>query len=104
MHIQTNSNSSLDVDERLQLWMKESLESELDRFSDQITHIEVHLSDVNSLKGGRDKRCLLEARLAGMDPIAVSDQAETLEIAVHGATDKLKKSLDSAIGRLGARS
>jgi hypothetical protein len=45
-------------------------------------------------------RCLLEARLAGLQPIAVSHEAATLQEAVAGAADKLKRSLDSSLGRL----
>jgi ribosome-associated translation inhibitor RaiA len=75
----------------------------LDRFSAKITRVEVHLSDQNSDKkfGAEDKRCLLEARLAGLQPISASYQAATLEQAVEGAVEKLKRSLDSTLGRLG---
>jgi hypothetical protein len=67
--------------------------------------VEVHLSDENSDKksGVDDMRCLLEARLAGLQPIAVSHEAATLQGAVHGAAEKLKRSLDSTLGRLGDR-
>ena len=52
--------------------------------SDRITRIEVHLSDENSLKGGdHDKRCMLEARIAGMQPLAVTHLAESLVAAVR---------------------
>ena len=80
------------------------VESGLARFGDQITRVEVHLSDVNGLKHGvDDKRCLLEARLAGLQPLAVSDQADTLHSAITGATRKLVRSLDSTLGRLNDR-
>jgi ribosome-associated translation inhibitor RaiA len=77
----------------------------LDRFGAQITRVEVHPSDENSDKmfGAEDKRCLLEARLAGLRPISVRYQAATLEQAVDGAVEKLKRSLDSTLGRLGKR-
>jgi hypothetical protein len=45
----------------------------------------------------------LEARLAGLQPIAVSHQAATLEQAIVGAAEKLEHSLDSVLGRLGNR-
>ena len=77
------------------------ISEELSRFSDQITRVEVHLSDENGHKEGlNDKRCMLEARLAGLKPIAVTDQADTLEQAVSGAIDKLITSLDKITGRL----
>jgi len=46
-----------------------------------------------------DKRCMIEGRLGGKQPIAVTNQANTLEQAVAGAVDKLKSSLDTIIGR-----
>jgi ribosome-associated translation inhibitor RaiA len=77
----------------------------LERFSDQVTRVEVHLSDENSDKksGGADIRCLLEARLAGRQPVAVTDEAATLEQAVDGAVRKMRRSLDSTLGRLQQR-
>jgi len=51
-------------------------------------------------KGGRDKHCLVEARLEGMQPVAATDQVEHMEQAVHGAADKLEKLLDHELGRL----
>ena len=57
------------------------------------------LSDKKS--GAEDKRCLLEARLAGHQPIAVSHEAATTELALEGALDKLTHSLDGTLGRMG---
>jgi hypothetical protein len=62
----------------------------------------VHVCDVNAARaGGDDKRCLMEARLAGRQPVAVSHEAPTQDEAVGGAADKMKRSLDSTLGRLG---
>jgi hypothetical protein len=46
---------------------------------------------------------LLEARLAGLQPIAVSHLAPTIEIAVTEAADKLQRAIESKIGRVQAR-
>jgi hypothetical protein len=43
---------------------------------------------------------MLEARLEGLQPIAVTNNADTIELAVKGAVDKLKSSLDTVIGRM----
>ena len=43
---------------------------------------------------------MIEARLEGMKPIAVTNHANTHEQAVEGAVEKLKTSLDTVIGRL----
>jgi ribosome-associated translation inhibitor RaiA len=67
----------------------------------QITRIEVHLSDENAGKRGPDdKRCVMEARLEGRRPQAATHQAETVELAIRGAADKLKRVLESTLGRL----
>jgi hypothetical protein len=63
--------------------------------------VEVHLSDENGDKEGfNDKRCMIEARLSGMKPIAVTNHANNHEEAVEGAVEKLKTSLDTILGRL----
>jgi ribosome-associated translation inhibitor RaiA len=78
------------------------MEGTVGRFGDQITRVKVHLSDVNSHQGGDDdKRCRLEARLAGLEPMAVSHQAATLQQAIDGAAKKLERALESTLGRLG---
>jgi len=58
----------------------------------------VHISDENS--GKDDKRCLIEARLEGQQPIAVTYHTESLDAAIHGAAEKLKHRIESILGRL----
>jgi ribosome-associated translation inhibitor RaiA len=68
---------------------------------DHVTRVEVHLSDENTGKSGRrDQRCMLEARIEGRQPVAVTDQAATVEQAVHSAAQKLARLLDSTLERL----
>lgn len=104
MKIQINTNESVEGDDALSREAEGILDNALARFGERITRVEVHLSDVNALKHGvDDKRCLLEARLAGLQPLAVSHQADTLHSAITGATKKLVRTLDSTLGRLGDR-
>ena len=101
MHIQINTDSNIEGREELATHVKGVLESALSRFSDRITRVEVHLSDQNSDKSGQDdKRCVMEARLEGRQPTAVTHQAASLDDAVDGAADKLKRSIESTLGRL----
>ena len=101
MIIQFNTDNNIDGNERLSGYLETQLSEGLSRFDSHITRIEVHLSDENANKEGKnDKRCLLEARLEGMQPIAVTNHDNTIEQAVNGALDKLKAALDSAIGKL----
>ena len=105
MQIQINTDSNIEGDAELVQQIKAVVSNRLDRFSEQVTRVEVHLSDQNSDKkfGNEDIRCQLEARLAGLQPISVSDSAATLEQAVDKAVKKLTRSLDSTLGRMGKR-
>jgi len=99
MTIQINTDKNTDGNERFTEYFTSLIEDELGRF-DKITRIEAHLSDEDGSKEGQgDKRCLLEARLEGRQPIAVTNIANTHEQAVSGAIDKLKSSLDTILGR-----
>ena len=101
MTIQFNTDKNIKGNEAFTTPLIAFITEDLSRFSDQITRIEVHLSDEDGNKDGqKDKRCLLEARLAGMNPIAVTNIADTDEQAVEGAVDKLKTSLETILGRL----
>ena len=101
MTIQLNTDKNLRVHEGFGTKLDDLLSKELSRFSEHITRLEVHLSDENGSKEGiNDKRCLLEARLEGRQPIAVSGLANTYELAVNSAIDKLKTSLDTILGRI----
>lgn len=77
------------------------VQNALHRFGDRITRVEVHFSDENSDKkfGDDDKRCLMEARPAGLQPITVSQRGASLEQALDGAADTLQKTLKRALGR-----
>jgi ribosomal subunit interface protein len=100
MKIQINTDNNIEGSDDLTQQTQAVVESALERFAQQVTRVEVHLSDENSHKGGSDKRCVMEARLEGMEPIAVTDQAENMEQAVNGAADKLEKMLKHTLGRL----
>jgi len=105
MRVQIHTDRHLEAPDEMARQFVAVVEAAMSRFGDKITRVEVHLSDVNGNKsGGDDKRCLLEARLAGLRPIAVSHQAAALALAVDGATEKLERSLDSTLGRLASRS
>jgi hypothetical protein len=70
-------------------------------WSDSRTKSLVHLSDENNAKGGADdKRCMMEARLEGRPPTAVTHQAATVEQAMEGAAAKLARSIESTLARL----
>ena len=102
MQIQINTDHNIEGHEALAARVSGVIENALSRFSDHITRVEVHLSDENSDKkdGYDDMRCMIEARLEGRQPIAVTHQATTLDEAVDGAADKLANLIESTLGRL----
>jgi ribosome-associated translation inhibitor RaiA len=101
MQIQVNTDHNIECHEALVTQVRTVVESTLSRFSDHITRVEVHLSDENGHKSGQnDKRCMMEARLEGRQPIAVTHEAATLEQAVDGASHKLARLIESTVGRL----
>jgi len=117
MKIQLNTDAHIDGSEALAAQVSATVEQALDRFSEHITRVEIHLSDESGGKSGgssggksggksdgkngqTDQRCMLEARLEGRQPVAVTDHAATLDQAVHGAAKKLAHLLDSTLGRL----
>lgn len=101
MQIQVNTSNGVENKEKLERWADGQLRQSLSRFVDAVTRVEVHLSDENHTKGGgTDKRCVMEARLAHHEPLAVTQHAASLDEAFRGASDKLRRSLDNALGRL----
>ena len=87
--------------EQLAAHVKTVVESALSRVSHRITRVEVHLSDENCHKRGQDdQRCMMEARLAGRKPTAVTQHAATLDLAIDGAPARLMSSIGHTLGRL----
>ena len=100
MQIQINTDHNIEGHQALAAQVSGVVENALRRFSKHITQVDVHLSDENGDKPGpNDKRCMMEARLEGRKPIAVTDQAVTLDQAVDGATNKLISMIERILGR-----
>jgi hypothetical protein len=100
MQILINSDHHIKGGESANETVQSIVEAAVDRFADRITRIEVHLSDTNGPKHGlREKRCVMEARVGGLRPLAVAHEAPNLLSAVEGAADKLKRSLEHALAR-----
>jgi ribosome-associated translation inhibitor RaiA len=99
--MQININTDKSIGRRLGLdeHVETVVQAAVGRFGEQITRVEVHLSDENGTRGG-GSRCVLEARVTGYQPIAVHDNSDNLHQAISGAADKLKRAIDSALGRL----
>jgi len=102
MYVEVNTDNHIEGSDDLSRHVETEVESTLGRFGEQIIRVIVQLNDTNSHKSGdRDKRCLMEARIAGHQPVAVSHEAPTLEGAISATVEKLERSLDHVLGKLG---
>ena len=95
------SDKHIDSDKCTQDWVTATVEVTLERHLEDLTRVEVHLSDENGGKSGpKDKRCKMEARPKGHQPILVSHDADSLTQAVEGAAQKLEHALEHLFGKL----
>ena len=100
MQVQVHTDNKIQGGEPLAQWVQQEAVSRLARFKDQVTRVEVFLSDVDAGKSGaNDKRCRMEARPAGRPPVGVTADADKLADAFTGAVEKLARALDNDLGR-----
>jgi ribosome-associated translation inhibitor RaiA len=105
MKVQVNASNAIQNNDALESWASEYLSGHLARFGQDITSVEVQLADENhATKGGAgDKRCMLEARIAGRAPVAVTAFGDDQNLAFRAASEKLVHALDHAFGKLDRR-
>jgi hypothetical protein len=104
MQVIVNTDHHIQGDARIVEVAESCVEDAVRHFKKHITRVEVHLQDENSQKkGSKDKRCMMEARIEGHEPVAVSHEAETVAFAMDGAAERLKSALENTLGRLNWR-
>ena len=86
MLVQFNSDRHITATAALTEHSESSVRGALGGFADQITRVEIHVSDENGAdkRGLNDKSCRIEARLSGRPPIAA---------------EKLRHAIASIVGR-----
>lgn len=101
MQIQVNTDDHIQGGESLAQWVQEEATNRLARFKDNLTRLEVFLTDLDSSKSGvSDKRCRLEARVVSRQPVTVTADADKMGAAFTSAVDKLVRALDNDLGRV----
>ena len=101
MTIQINTDKTISGEQRSEEYFSSLIAEALQRFDSHITRIEVHLKDENGKKDGiNDISCLIEARIEGKQPIAVTNQADSVDQAVIGAVDKIKSAVGTIVGKM----
>lgn len=98
MQIQIHSNG-VENSEAVNQRLRDDIETALRIHSEQVTRVEAHLHDDNGPKRGEDKRCVIEVRLAGHQPIAVEASAMDLYQAITTATGKLERAVRHKLER-----
>jgi hypothetical protein len=100
MQIDVSTDSHIDGREKLTNYIQKTVEAALERFSARITRVEVHLTDESgSREGNEDTRCVMEVRLGGRPPVAVTSQESSVDQAITTATHKLKHLVENTLGR-----
>ena len=101
MQIQINTDNTIEQHEPLTAHAESVVQETLSRFSAHISRVVVHLGETSDSKSSSgNHRCMMEARIEGHPPIATSDHAASLHQAIQGAAEKLKRAIESTLGRI----
>ncbi len=104
MLLQVRTDNHIENSAELETRVRAEVEGALlPQFGDRLRRVEVYLQDANSHKGGTDKRCAIEAHLAGRQPVTVHGQAASLDDLVSNTLDKLTRALEHTLGRVDDR-
>lgn len=104
MNIQINSDKQIQTTATAIAFFQSEIERLLSRFTSEITSVEAHLSDINGPKEGvLDKRCAMEVRLKGKNPISVTHVSRKVDSSVRGAAQKMQRLLETTFGKTAAR-
>ena len=77
-------------------WTHDRLSRSLQRFSEEITSVDVYLKDINGPKGGEDKQALVRVQLRSGSPVFV----ETPHADMYAAIDLSARRTQRTVRRL----
>ena len=101
MKIQLNTDKNIHGTEKLESLVSEKINHSLKQFAENITRIEVHLSDQNAHKTGTDDiQCKIEARIEGLQPVVVISKNSSKEKALSTGINKMKAALTTIMGKI----
>jgi ribosomal subunit interface protein len=99
MQIQINT-SDIELSQAIDQHVRTSIEHAMRHVADRVTRVEVHLHDTNAKKpGDDDKRCTVEVRLAGLQPLAVDHNSHDLYEAIKQAAGKARRAVERKLDR-----
>jgi ribosome-associated translation inhibitor RaiA len=101
MQIHINTDNTIEGHSPLATHTEAVVNETLSRFSERISHVEVHLSTVNDhKKNGGEFHCLMNAQIDGHQPIVASENANSVHQAIRGAVERLRRTINSTFGRI----
>ena len=101
MEVNVNTDNTIQRHSGLDERVRTLVEEAIGRFGDHVRRVDVHLSNENKEKHEDGSNyCMMEALVSGYAPVVVHAHAENLQLSITSAVGKLKRALDSAIGRL----
>jgi putative sigma-54 modulation protein len=96
LNIQTTGFSLTDS---LKSYTTQHMQFALNRNDTLIMQARVWLADINGPRGGIDKRCQIELKLAGQNNIVIEDVETDLYVAIDRACDRCMRTLARRIER-----
>ena len=100
MQIRVHADEHIDSSDELTFRVEGVVQGSLERYQDQVSLVEVHLSRrMPHRPGERDMCCRMEAHAGALKPLEVSHEAITLTEAIHAASAKLERAIHAALGR-----
>lgn len=101
MEVFFNTDKNIESKERVEAYFTQRIQDDLKHYQDQVTRVEVHLSDKDGSKSGaKDKKCTIEVRPKGLNPLAVTSHEDKIEKAIDSATKKMASKLKTSLGKL----
>lgn len=102
MQIEVSTGNQVTGSQEFISQVEATVTDDLSRFGDRITRVIVHFGDENSAvkHGDNDKRCSVEVRLGGHQPIAATGHGSSLEQALNSSMDKVVTSVGRTLERI----
>lgn len=102
MQVQVHTDSTIQGGDTLEAWVREEVNTKLSRLKENVVRVEVFLTGVDALKatGGPGKKCVMETRANGRQPVAVNAEAEKVKDAFNAALEKLRRAVESDLDKV----
>ena len=91
---------NISVTEALRKAIEHRLSFALSRFANRISRVTIRLVDINGPKGGKDKKCLIDATLIPTTSVVVEDIDPDLDVAIDRAMDRLGRTVGRRLKQL----